>query len=61
MNVIEKIIAANYRPTDSDVEQLAFAASLGISSKGTFLRVLAAGCAITVTSASGTSATTSRG
>jgi hypothetical protein len=42
MNVIDKIIAANYRPTDSDVEQLAFAASLGISSKGTFLRVLAA-------------------
>jgi hypothetical protein len=42
MNVIDKIIAANYRPADSDVEQLAFAASLGISSKGTFLRVLAA-------------------
>jgi hypothetical protein len=42
MNVIEKIAAANYRPTESDVEQLAFAASLGLSSKGTYLRVLAA-------------------
>lgn len=42
MNVIEKIAAANYRPTDGDVEQLAFAASLGIASKGTFLRILAA-------------------
>ncbi len=42
MNVIEKIVAANYRPADSDVEQLAFAASLGISSKGTYLRILAA-------------------
>lgn len=42
MNVIEKIAAANYRPTDSDVEQLAFAASLGISSKGTYLRIVAA-------------------
>lgn len=42
MNVIDKIVAANYRPTDGDVEQLAFAASLGLSSKGTYLRVLAA-------------------
>lgn len=42
MNVIDKIAAANYRPTDGDVEQLAFAASLGLSSKGTYLRVLAA-------------------
>jgi hypothetical protein len=42
MNIIEKIAAANYRPTDGDVEALAFAASLGLSSKGTYLRVLAA-------------------
>lgn len=42
MNVIEKIAAANYRPTETDVEQLAFAASIGIASKGTYLRVLAA-------------------
>jgi hypothetical protein len=42
MNVIEKIVAANYRPTDADVEQLAFAATLGLTSKGTYLRILAA-------------------
>jgi hypothetical protein len=42
MNVIETIVAANYRPTDSQVEQLAFAASLGLTSKGTYLRILAA-------------------
>ena len=42
MNVVDKIIAANYRPTDADVEQLAFAATLGLTSKGTYLRILAA-------------------
>lgn len=42
MNIVDKIIAANYRPTDADVEQLAFAATLGLTSKGTYLRILAA-------------------
>jgi hypothetical protein len=41
-NVVKAIEAANYRPTDVQVEQLAFTVTLGLNSRGTYLRVLAA-------------------
>jgi hypothetical protein len=41
-NVVKTIEAANYRPTDEQVEQLAFTVTLGLNSRGTYLRVLAA-------------------
>lgn len=41
-NIVKTIEAANYRPTNEQLEQLAFTVTLGLSSRGTYLRVLAA-------------------
>ena len=41
-NVVKTIEAANYRPTHEQIEQLAFTVTLGLNSRGTYLRVLAA-------------------
>lgn len=41
-NIVKAIETANYRPTVEQVEQLAFTVTLGLNSRGTYLRVLAA-------------------
>lgn len=41
-NIVKSIEAANYRPTHEQLEQLAFTVTLGLNSRGTYLRVLAA-------------------
>jgi hypothetical protein len=40
--VVKAIEEANYRPTAAQVEQLAFTVTIGMSSRGTYLRILAA-------------------
>lgn len=41
-NVVRAIEEANYKPTPAQVEQLAFTVTIGMSSRGTYLRILAA-------------------